>query len=1035
MIKMKWTKEQEEAIYLKGSNIIVSAGAGSGKTAVLTERTIETLKSGVKIEEMIILTFTKAAAFSMKEKIKKRLRKENDPHLKEQLKTIEQASICTFDSFSLDLVKKYSDVLNIDPDISIADSVVIESMKNEIIDEVFLEFYEDERFLKLLDTYTVKDDKSIKSDVTSIIKNLDKIYDINSFLDNYLEEHFNEEKIESDVNEYIALIDNKYQELSDKIATLNSLCMNEKEEKVVDALNNLLSVRSYADYTCFNIPFPRYISKEESVFKVVLAETKELFNEIKDLITYESIEEMKEEILSTKPFIEVIIDLSKTIITRINKYKEEHNLYEFNDISRLAIKLLEENKDICDYYKNHIKEIMIDEYQDTNDIGDYFISLIANNNVFMVGDVKQSIYRFRNANPQIFIEKYNNYSNHIGGAKIDLNKNFRSRREVINNINTLFSKIMDEYIGGADYEKDHLMIFGQEAYLNGEQDNNLEILNYNPKDYYGFKREEIEAFAIAYDIKNKYINHYQICDLETNSFRNMEYSDCSILLSQKSEFELYKKIFDYLEIPLVIHKDEDLTYASELIVIKNIIKLVGYYKGINLDNALNKTFMSVARSFILNISDKEIFKILLKSKNSNLFNNLDGELKEKIVHLSSFSDNHSISELVTEVINVFDFYLKLSAIGDQKLISVKLDHLINIALSLEKQDYHLEEFIKYLTDASNENIGFTISSEKDTSLGVNLMTIHKSKGLEFPICYFADLNKKFSTRDIKARFLFDMKYGFIAPIFKEGIKTTIYKYLLKEAFLKEEISERIRVFYVALTRAKEKMIFVTDLTEEEAEETTLLPKNIRMKYRSLKDILNSIKNSFPNNIKALSKIDISRDYEKIKLKTTESNNINYDTIEINIEKEIVEEKHFSHSSINLMDNELLTFGTKIHEYLEYIDFNNFLESLNSLDIDDYFKNKLLNLTKMPFIKKDAIYRKEYEFIYNDLNEEKHGIIDLLIETNDELIVVDYKLENIDKPYYVDQVRGYMNYLKTVSEKQINGYLYSILDEKYTKIEE
>ena len=1034
-MKMKWTKEQEEAIYLKGSNIIVSAGAGSGKTAVLTERTIETLKSGVKIEEMIILTFTKAAAFSMKEKIKKRLRKESDPHLKEQLKSIEQASICTFDSFSLDLVKKYSDILNIDPDISIADSVVVETMKSEIIDEVFLEFYQDERFLHLLDVYTVKDDKTIKADVASIVKNLDKIYDINSFLDSYIEKKYSDEKITEDVQEYLSLIETKYKELSDKIETLNSLCMNEKEEKVLDALNNLLSVRTYEDYSCFNISFPRYVSKEESMFKDILSETKEIFNEIKELITYESIEEMKEEIITTKPFIEVIIDLVKTIINRIEQYKTEHNLYEFNDISRLAIKLLEENEDIRDYYKNNIKEIMIDEYQDTNDIGDYFISLIANNNVFMVGDVKQSIYRFRNANPQIFIQKYNDYSVKNGGAKIDLNKNFRSRKEVIDNINTLFSRIMDEGIGGADYKKDHLMVFGQEAYLNGEQNNNLEILNYNPKEYYGFKREEIEAFAIAYDIKSKYLNHYQICDLETQTFRNMTYSDCSILLSQKSEFELYKKIFDYLEIPLVIHKDEDLTYASELIVIKNIIKLVGYYKGINFDNALNKTFISVARSFICNMSDKEIFKILLKSKNASLFKCLNGALKEKIVYLSEFIDNHSISELVIEIINIFGFYLKISAIGNQELISIKLDHLINITISLEKQDYHLEEFIKYLTDTSNESIGFTISSEKDTNLGVNLMTIHKSKGLEFPICYFADLNKRFSSRDIKARFLFDLKYGFIAPVFKEGIKTTIYKELLKKEFLKEEISERIRVFYVALTRAKEKMIFVTDLTDEPSCDLELLDKNIKMRYHSLKDILNSVKNSFNENIKTLPKIELNRDYEKIKNKTTEQKGKVYDVININIQKELVEENHFSHSSTNLMDSELLTFGTKIHEYLEYIDFNDFDESLKSLEIDDFFKNKLSNIIKMPFMKNNAIYRKEYEFIYEDASEEKHGIIDLLVETDDELIVVDYKLENIDKPYYIDQVKGYMNYLKTISEKHVNGYLYSILECKYIKIEE
>ena len=1032
---MNWTKEQEEAIYRKGSNIIVSAGAGSGKTAVLTERTIQTLKSGVKIEQMIILTFTKAAAFSMKEKIKKRLRKETDPHLKEQLKAIEQASICTFDSFSLDLVKKYSDVLNIDPDIGIADSVVVESMKASIIDEVFLEFYQDERFLKLLDTYTVKDDKTLKADVISIIKNLDKIYNINEFLDHYLEDYFSHEKIDSIVTEYLDLIGNKYKELCDKIATLNSLCMTEKEEKVVDALNNLLSVRCYEDYTCFNISFPRYASKEESVFKNVLNETKELFGEIKELIIYNSVSEMKEEILLTKPFVEVIIDLSKEIINRINDYKMKHNLYEFNDISRLAIKLLEENKDICDYYKENIKEIMIDEYQDTNDIGDYFISLIANNNVFMVGDVKQSIYRFRNANPQIFIQKYNDYSSLKGGAKIDLNKNFRSRSEVIANINTMFSRIMDEEVGGADYSKDHLMIFGQEAYLNGEQNNNLEILNYNPKDYYGLKKEEIEAFAIAYDIKKKYENHYQICDLETKQFRDMTYSDCSILLSQKSEFELYKKIFDYLEIPLVIHKDEDLTFASELIVIKNIIKLVGYYKGINLDNALNKTFMSVARSFVLNISDKEIFKILLASKKDNLFKHLDEDLKGKIVYLSEFIENHSISELVSEVIKVFDIYLKLSSIGDQELITMKLDHLHNIALSLEKQDYHLEEFIEYLTDTSDENISFTISTEKDTSLGVNIMTIHKSKGLEFPICYFADLNKKFSTRDIKARFLFDLKYGFIAPVFKEGIKTTIYKELLKESFLKEEISERIRVFYVALTRAKEKMIFVADLTEETFEESEILAKNIRLKYRSLKDILNSVKDCFQENIKSLARIEINRDYEKTKIKERKELSVNYDTIEPNIEARKVEETHFSHSNVNLMDNSILKFGTKIHEYLEYIDFNNLDVSLTKLDLDDFFKSKILTLAKMPFIKENAIYRKEFEFIYNESDQEKHGIIDLLIETDNELIVVDYKLEDIDKEYYIDQVKGYLNYLKTISNKKISGYLYSILESKYKKIEE
>lgn len=1028
---MKWTKEQEKALYQKGSNIIVSAGAGSGKTAVLTERTIETLKSGVKIDQMIILTFTKAAAFSMKNKIKKRLKKETDPHLIEQLKHLEQASICTFDSFSLDLVKKYSDVLNIDPNISIADPVVILSVKAKIIDEVFMEFYQDEDFLHLLDTYTVKDDKVIKNDIVEIIKNLDKIYDIETFLDSYLDKRFLDEMIDNDINEYLELIKRKYDNLTDKIMTLNSLCLNEKEEKIVDQLNNILGISDYQEYSVFStFTFPRYISKEESPFKEVLAEIKEIFNEIKELVIYDSTSQIKEEILTTKPFIAIIIKLVSKIIKRINDYKMKNNLYEFNDITRLAIKLLEENKDICDYYKENIKEIMIDEYQDTNDIGDYFISLIGNNNVFMVGDVKQSIYRFRNANPQIFIQKYNDYSKSIGGEKIDLNKNFRSRSEVIDNINTIFSKIMDEFIGGAAYSKDHIMHFGQESYLNNSLDNNLEILNYNQKDYYGFKKEEIEAFLIARDIQEKYNNHYQICDLEKNTFRDMLYSDCVILMSQKSEFELYKKVFDYLNIPLVIHKDEDLTYSNELIVIKNIIKLVGYYKGINYDNALNKTFMSVARSFVLEIPDSEIFKTLLASKNDNLFKHLESDLKDKIVYLSEYIDNHSISELVLEIIDIFDFNLKLSAIGDQELISVKLDHLVNIALGLEKLNYHLEEFIEYLSATTSENIAFTLATESDPNLGVNIMTIHKSKGLEFPICYFADLNKRFSTRDIKARFLFDLKYGFIAPVFNEGIKATIYKELLKESFLKEEISERIRVLYVALTRAKEKMIFVADLGEENS---ASLSDSTRLHYRSLKDIIVSIKSEFQNNIKNALKIELTHDYEKIKTKNITNEIKNTKTIDINIKAEKVLDNHFSHSEVSLMNNDVLSFGTKIHEYLEYLDFNDFDNSLSKLVIEPFFKEKILKIKEMPFIKKEAIYHKEYEFIYQTEAEIKHGIIDLLIETNDELIVVDYKLESIDKPYYIDQVKGYITYLSTISSKKIKGYLYSILDSKYIEV--
>ena len=1023
---MNWTTEQLEAITKHGSSIIVSAGAGSGKTAVLTERTIRNLKN-FDIDKMIILTFTKAAAFSMKSKIKKAIKESNDESLKKNLKYLESASICTFDSFSLDLVKKYSDLLNISPDIEIADSVLVSSVKKEIIDEVILEFYNDQMFLDFLDTYTVKDDKSIRYDIEEILIGLDKIYDPVKYLDNYFKE-FNALKEDEFINEYINLVDKKYLELKDKYVELTNIVSDEKEEEFVNTLSSYMNFTEFKDYILFqNYKISCRIKNED--FKAIYNEFKAIVDEIKELAIYSSKEEIKEELKEANKYNLVIIELLKTIIVRINKYKEENNLYEFNDITRLAIKLLEDNPDIRDYYKKVIKEIMVDEYQDTNDIGDYFISLIANNNVFMVGDVKQSIYRFRNANPNIFIQKYNDYSKHINGYKIDLNRNFRSRREVIDNINMIFSKIMTESIGGAEYLKDHQMIFGQEDY-SSDDSFNMEFLNYNVSDYEGFKNSEIEAFIIANDIKNKVSSHYQVFDQKLKSNRDFIYSDAAILLSTKTEFDLYKKVFSYFDIPLTIHKDEDLTYSTELVVVKNIIKLVGYYKGINLDNKILKTYVSVARSFVLNYSDKDIFKVLLRSKNSNLFDHIDKELLDKIIYLSEFINDHSISELIEEILDIFDIYLKLGSIGDKDIIAYKLEYLINIASSLESSNYHLEEFIDYLNKTSDEKIDFRLSSNKSMDLGVNLMSIHKSKGLDFKICYFADLYKKFSISEIKGRFLFSPKYGLVFPVINEGVKSTILKSLLKREYMKEEISERIRLLYVALTRAKEKMIFVGSLDDGECSHFDLVSDDIKLHYSSFKDIIDSIKYYINKYIIDIPKIEINRDYEKIKLKEVSSRDNSFETIDIDIKKELIEEEKFSHSVTELKDNSLLEVGTNIHEYLEYLDFNDFDDSLNNLDIDSYFKDKIRVIKDKPFIIDDAIYHKEYEFIYNG----NHGIIDLLVETNDKLIVVDYKLNEINKDYYLDQVRGYMNYLRTISDKKIEGYLYSILDGSYKEVE-
>ena len=270
-------------------------------------------------------------------------------------------------------------------------------------------------------------------------------------------------------------------------------------------------------------------SMEEA--KLIKERISSLIKEVKKLCIYENVEEIKTGILNTKVYVSTILKIVEQLDRKTMEYKFSNDCFEFNDIAKLAIKIVEENEFVRNELKYKFNEIMIDEYQDTSDLQDLFISYISNNNVYMVGDIKQSIYRFRNANPKLFQEKYDNYSDNNGGIKIDLNKNFRSREEVLNDINLIFNIVMDFNIGGADYKKSHQMIFGNSLYNEkgfNNQNNNLEILNYTYDNEKGFTKQEIEIFIIAQDIKKNISKKYQVFDMELGKNRDASYSDFAI---------------------------------------------------------------------------------------------------------------------------------------------------------------------------------------------------------------------------------------------------------------------------------------------------------------------------------------------------------------------------------------------------------------------------------------------------------------------------------------------------------------------------
>jgi len=1028
----RWTKEQQEAIDKEGTNIIVSAGAGSGKTAVLSERVLRKLKDGVNINELLILTFTKAAAFEMKERIRKKIA--NEESLSKQLEYIDSSYITTFDSYALSVVKKYHYLLNLSKEVSIIDASVIYLEKKKIIDKTFEKLYQSEEtlFLKLINDFCVKDDEEIKKYIISISSKLDLKYDKKEYLDNYLESFFDKDKIEKDVILFTELIKSKISNINTCLKQIESFVDGDYLDSLYSVLNDLLNSNNYNDIiSCFPIKLPNLPRGSEEEAKITKEQTNNILKEISGIITFKDEDEIRTSILSTKDYIEIIIKIILEMDKELNSFKYQNNLFEFTDISKMAIQILKENKEVREELKYYFKEIMVDEYQDTSDLQEEFISMIENDNVYMVGDIKQSIYRFRNANPYIFKNKYDKYSSLEGGYKIDLVKNFRSREEVLSNINLVFNLIMDDDIGGANYKDTHQMVFGNTSYIekgSTNQDNNFEILNYTYDKKLEFTKEEIEIFTIAKDIKEKINNKYQVFDKDEGILRDITYNDFVILMDRTSKFDLYKKIFGYLQIPLTKYTDTSITNEMDTLIIKNILSLIinTYYKKYEID--FKYSFTSIARSYLFSYSDQEIFDCLNN-------NNFDSTSIMGIVNdIVEEFDTLTPRTLLEKIIDKFCVYSKLPLIGDVSSRMVRYEYLINLSSSLSDIGCSIEEFYNYLDALIEDNYDIKASMSDSNSDSVKIMTIHKSKGLEYHICYYSGLYAKFNIGDLKEKFLFDNKYGIISPYFLEGISNTIYKYLLKNDYIKEEISEKIRLFYVALTRAKEKMILVASLEENNNYVDNIVDNNLREEYRSFLDILKSIYPVIRDYIKVINiqELGLSKDYNLIKKsnyrdhinKTTEI--IKFNNLDIPVKD--IENKHYSKTISNIIDKdtkENIEFGKYMHYLLEVTDFKN--PKFDNID-PKYRKSIEMFLTCGLDFNNCKIY-KEYEFI----SGEYHGVIDLLLEYIDKVIIVDYKLKNIDDNQYFEQLNGYKTYIYNKLYKPVTICLYSIIDGRIKEI--
>ncbi len=1032
---MALTEEQQHAVEWGGRNILVSAGAGSGKTFVLTERVKYKLLHGVHISELLILTFTNAAAAEMKDRIRKMIQK--TPELAGELDALEGAYITTFDSFALAVVKKYHTKLNITNQIQISDEVLIDLQKKKIMDEIFDEYYQSPKqdFLQLIHDFCLKGDDALKESILKAYQKIELKVDKAEYLRQAMEEDSITKMISSTTHDYFEILKSRQRDLIRLMSSLTEYFDGEFIQKMYDNFHSLMEAETYDDFVHSldfeSLRVPRGTSEEGKQLK---SDIFSLAKDIEQFCQYASTREMEEEYRSTIANQKVLFSILQELDSRLEEYKLRNAIFTFTDISRYAIMVVRDNLDVLEELKNQFAEIMVDEYQDTSDTQELFLSYISKNNIYMVGDIKQSIYRFRNANPSLFKEKYRTYQDSSLGYKIDLLKNFRSREEVLSDINLIFDYLMDEEIGGADYQASHRMVFGNEDYHTigkVSQDSHMEVLAYDSNELGKLSKEEEEAFLIAKDIQERIQNKMQVFDKEEKKLRPIEYRDFVILLDKSKNFELYKKIFEYHHIPLTILKEESLRRDDDGLVIRNLFRFLLCLKQKRFDLEFRYCFVSLCRSFLWKKTDQEIFDMVIHDKI------MDSDLVHKGLEVVPYMDTMSLSRYFYWVMEEFHYEEKLLTIGRVHDYRIRLEYIYNLCKNYESHGYTIYDFVDYLNQIFEGDYDLKFNMNTSSYNSCQIMTIHKSKGLEYPVCYFAGFSSKFSDMDIKERIIYDSSYGFILPKVEEAFKDTYLKTLFKYYYKKEDISERIRLLYVAVTRAREKMIFVIPKQEEGRECLDVIPTYEREQYHSFLSIVKSIYSlllPYLHEVEVIgSKEYLNRSIHfQYEIEVKEPLKVE----EVSISSHLLEEKHYSKESFQILSKEekdLMQLGTKIHEILEDIDFLHY--DLSSYSLDSFIQNKIVHFLDSDFMRKRLSFPmyKEYEFYYENENTLSHGIMDLLIDEGDSYTILDYKLKGIEDSSYDRQLNGYRRALIEKTHKPVRCYLYSLLDEKYREV--
>ena len=989
---------------------------GSGKTTVLVERIInKIINEKIDIDKLLIVTFTNAVASEMRQRILEAIYSKIDANpdnldLQRQILLLNKANISTIHSFCLEVIKNYFYEIGVSSNFRIGDTSEIELLKQETLEEVFEKLYEEknEEFIELVNTYSgYRDDESLKELILKIYNYSQSMPFPGEWIKKSVEKFNLKDELEKDFGKTLwdkILLEYFIDEIKSCIRDLEELTIKLQREfdleryysvisSDIENLKSLIKENQTWDDIYINLnnikfeTWPRQAKTDcdlKDECKVVRDEVKERVKDLAKKIFIYSSKEANEDIYEMHNILNA---LQKVILEFSNKYQEnkkDKNIIDFNDIEHYALKILVKKDEKGNYiptdvalnYKEKFVEIAIDEYQDSNLVQEYILTTISNgNNVFMVGDVKQSIYKFRQARPELFLEKYDRYilaededTQCKEDTKIQLFKNFRSRKNVLDFTNIIFENLMSKKLGDIDYnEKEYLNLGANFEKTNELTSGKVELdvidlsseeVEENELDEVILEKTELEARFVANRIKELVDSNLHVYD-KKQGYRKVTYKDIVILLRTTSNVaNIYEKELNKLELPVFSDSTSSYFETEEIQTILAVLRIID---NPNSDIPL----VTVMRSEIGGFTDNELVEIRLASKNTSYYealeeiknSNEESKMKQKVIDFLNMLEEWqqkqeylALDELIWyiyESTNYYDF-VNSNPNGEIKTANLKL--LFEKAKDYEKASFKgLYNFISYIDKISKSSgdVGSAKLIGENENV-IRIMSIHKSKGLEFPVVFLCGTGKMFNVQDLNQSILLHQDMGF-GPKYINYERKIEYNTLAKEAIrvktLNEILSEEMRLLYVALTRAKEKLI-ITGCDKN-------IKKSIAQKENLNLDIVNIRKSKSYLDWLELVYINNKEKTEDI----LEVNFVNKNNIKEN--EKIEEQSKESIDNINEVDKELEDEVDKLLNWkYSYIKSTGMEGKASVTEITKGKKKNIIDITETPkFLKENQELNK------------------------------------------------------------------------------